>query len=174
MTELEDDDTPEDDGVLDPADSLETDDLRADVLDTGIDAGEGYRGSTRYGTTLAEEKRGESLDDLLAEQEPDPAPDLPWVDENQPEDLGRTQQRRAGRLSLPSEDPGSDEELDLVAIEAGVDGGAASAEEAAVHPDRRTAVPVEPRLETAPCPPHPHPAHPPRVRPSRPTLLSEG
>src|SRR5947209_7950322 len=88
----------EDDGVLEPADSLDTDDLTADVLDSGVDAGDGYRGSNRYGTTLAEEERGEVLDDLLAEEEPDAGPDRPWTDEEQPEDVGRTPQPRAGRL----------------------------------------------------------------------------
>ena len=42
------DDLTEDDGVLEPGDTLDND-LRSDVLDTGIDAGEGYRGATRYG-----------------------------------------------------------------------------------------------------------------------------
>ncbi len=138
-------DPAEDDGVLDPSDSLATDDLAADVLDTGVDAGEGYRGATRYGTTFAEEQRGEGLDALLAEEEPEPTDDPPWTDENQPEDLGRTRQPRAGRLVDPEDPedpddlgPASDAdrgvgELDLVAREAGVDGGAASAEEAAVH-----------------------------------------
>ena len=66
------DEPAEDDGVLEPSDSLDGDDLTADVLDTGIDAGEGYRGATRYGTTAEEERRGESLDQLLAEEEPEP------------------------------------------------------------------------------------------------------
>ena len=84
---LEDGRTLEDEGIVEPADSLDTDDLAADVLDTGVDAGDGYRASTRYGTTLAEEERGESLDDLLAEEEPEPSVDAPWTDENQPEDV---------------------------------------------------------------------------------------
>jgi uncharacterized protein DUF5709 len=137
-------DPAEDDGVLDPSDSLTTDDLAADVLDTGVDAGEAYRGATRYGTTLAEEQRGEGLDALLAEEEPEPDDDPVWTDENQPEDLGRTRQPRAGRLVDADDPDGLDAgfdadadaglgELDLVAREAGVDGGAASAEESAVH-----------------------------------------
>ena len=125
----------EDDGVLEPADSLETDDLTSDVLDTGVDAGDGYLGSNRYGTTWEEEERGEGLDDLLAEEEPEAAPDQSWTDEEQPDDVGGTQQPRAGRLRFLDEDEelGAVREADLVATDVGTDGGAASAEEAAVH-----------------------------------------
>ncbi|MFH8873809.1 hypothetical protein [Streptomyces griseus] len=41
----------EDDGVLDPADSLENDDLDEDPLERGIITADGYRGATGYGTT---------------------------------------------------------------------------------------------------------------------------
>jgi hypothetical protein len=130
---LESEDVVEDEGVLDPSDTLETDDLDADVLDTGVDAGDGYRGSDRYGTTLTEQERGESFDDLLAEQEPDAPPDQRWTDEEQPEDVGGTREPRAGRLRYRDEDPEPVEEADLVATDVGIDGGGASAEEAAVH-----------------------------------------
>jgi hypothetical protein len=123
----------EDDGVLEPADSLETDDLSADVLDTGVDAGEGYRGATKFGTTGEEERQGESLDQLLAEEEPDVSPDEPWSDEDEPRDDEGTTEPRAGRLVAPDEGAHGDEETDAVATEVGIDGGAASAEEAAVH-----------------------------------------
>jgi hypothetical protein len=123
----------EDDGVLEPADSLETDDLEADVLDTGIDAGEGYRGATRFGTTPEEERRGESLDQLLGEEEPDAAADDAWTDEDDPRDDDRTQDPRSGRLVAPDEGAHGDAEADSVATDVGVDGGAAGAEEAAVH-----------------------------------------
>src|SRR4051812_29944051 len=78
------DDGVEDDGVIEPADSLEGDDPTADLLDVGVDAGEGYRGATRYGVTADEEERGESLDQLLAEEEPDPTDDDAWEDEDVP------------------------------------------------------------------------------------------
>jgi hypothetical protein len=92
-------DTPgEDDGVLSFSDSLLSDDLDADVLDTGVDAGSGYRGATAYGTTAAEEARGESLADHLAEEEPDQQPDLPWTDEDEPTDDGNVALPRSGRL----------------------------------------------------------------------------
>jgi hypothetical protein len=124
----------EDDGVLEPSDSLETDDLASDPLDTGIDAGDGYRGATRFGTTFNEEARGESLDGLLAEEEPDSSgDDAEWTDEEQPRDDDRTAEPRTGRLLAEDEGAHGDGDKDLVAFDVGIDGGAASAEEAAVH-----------------------------------------
>jgi len=128
-----DDLNDEDDGVLDPADSLESDDLLSDPLDTGIDAGEGYRGSTRFGTTSTEEARGESLDQLLAEEEPDTVDDAEWTDEEQPRDDDRSPEPRSGRLVAEDEGAHGDKDKDLVAFDVGIDSGAASAEEAAVH-----------------------------------------
>ena len=123
----------EDDGVLEPSDSLDSDDLRSDVLDTGIDAGEGYRGANRFGTTAEEERRGESLDQLLAEEEPDVAADGEWTDEDDPSDDDHPSDPRSGRLVAPDEGAHTDEEKDVVASDVGIDGGGASAEEAAVH-----------------------------------------
>jgi hypothetical protein len=127
------DEPAEDDGVLEPSDSLDGDDLTADVLDTGIDAGEGYRGATRYGTTADEERHGESLDQLLAEEEPEVTGDAEWTDEDDPQDDDHTPEARSGRLVAPDEGAHGDDEGDLVASDVGVDGGAAGAEEAAVH-----------------------------------------
>jgi uncharacterized protein DUF5709 len=122
----------EDDGVLEPADSLDDDDLSADPLDTGIAAGDRYTAANRFGTTADEERRGESLDQLLAEEEPDVAPDAEWTDEEQPSDEG-TAAPRAGRLVAPDEGAHVDKESDSVAYDVGIDGGGAGAEEAAVH-----------------------------------------
>ena len=127
------DEPAEDDGVLEPSDSLDGDDLTADVLDTGIDAGEGYRGATRFGTTAEEERRGESLDQLLAEEEPEATTDDEWTDEDNPRDDDHTTEPRSGRLVAPDEGAHGDEESDAVALDVGIDGGAAGAEEAAVH-----------------------------------------
>jgi hypothetical protein len=127
------DEPAEDDGVLEPSDSLDGDDLTADVLDTGVDAGEGYRGANRFGTTAEEERQGESLDQLLAEEEPEPAVDDEWTDEDSPRDDDHTSDPRSGRLVAPDEGAHGDEESDAVASDVGIDGGAAGAEEAAVH-----------------------------------------
>jgi hypothetical protein len=133
MSEQDYEEVSEDNGVLAPADSLETDDVRADVLDTGVDAGEGYRGATRHGTTWEEERRGESLDQLLAEEEPDQAVDGQWTDEDMPSDEDRTPFPRSGRLVAPDEGNHPDLDGQAVASDAGIDGGGAAAEEAAMH-----------------------------------------
>jgi len=127
------DEVLEDDGVLEPSDTLEDDDLRADVLDTGIDAGEGYRGATRWGTTAEEERRGGSLDQLLAEEEPDAVADDDWTDEDDPRDDDHVPSPRSGRLVAPDEGAHGDDEADVVALDVGIDGGGAGAEEAAIH-----------------------------------------
>jgi len=126
-------DDVEDDGVLDTADSLESDDVRSDVLDRGIDAGDRYRASDRFGTTAEEQSRGESLDQLLAEEEPDVNAGFDDEDEDAPADLGSSPQTRAGRLVEPDEGAHEDEDAEVYATDAGVDGAGASAEEAAVH-----------------------------------------
>src|SRR6266536_2107713 len=70
--ELEDAE-PEDDGTLDAADTLEGD-PGDDPLDQGIVPPDRWSAGQRYGTTAAEERAGESLDQLLAEEEPDVDP----------------------------------------------------------------------------------------------------
>src|ERR1700678_4268453 len=114
----------DDEGVLDPSDTLEgePDD---DPLDPGIIPADRWSAGERFGTTAAEEEAGESLDQLLAEEEPDVDPYA--------EGDGYAQDPRAGRLVAENEGTGKDEEPDLVAKDVGVDAGAASAEEAAVH-----------------------------------------
>ena len=149
MTEPDYDGTSEDDGVLQPSDTLESDDMRADVLDTGIDAGEGYRGAPRFGTTWAEERRGEGLDALLAQEEPDTPLDEPWTDEDAPTDDGRPGLPRTGRLLGPTVGLAPGDESEAVAFDVGIDGGGATAEEAAMHltDDPPFHLPVDPRAE---------------------------
>lgn len=68
-------DTPGDDGVLEPDDTLSTDDLEDDPLDTGIEPPDHYGASNWFGVTEAEARRGETLDQLLEEEEQDPDAD---------------------------------------------------------------------------------------------------
>jgi hypothetical protein len=105
----------------------------------------------RYGTTAEEQQRGESLDQLLAKEEPDTGDGddddaLPadaageYADD---EDVGDEDvdglllddgpDPRAGRLVAGDEGAHPPSEADVVASDAGIDGGAATAEEAAVH-----------------------------------------
>jgi hypothetical protein len=118
------------------------------VFDAGYSPPEKPRGMTRFGTTAEEELEGESLDQRLAQEEPDPnlASDLEAspndenvdsVDNNRIEDedlsYAEVGETRAGRLVDPDEGLGSDTEKDLVGNDVGIDYGAASAEEAAIH-----------------------------------------
>ncbi|GAA3193305.1 hypothetical protein [Actinocorallia longicatena] len=60
------------DGGLDPADSLSTDDLSADELDEGISPPDRWSAGQGFGDTADEQREGESFDQLLHEEEPDP------------------------------------------------------------------------------------------------------
>jgi hypothetical protein len=122
----------DDDGTLDASDTLDGD-PGDDPLDQGIVPPDRWSAGEGFGTTLAEERAGESLDQLLAEEEPDVDPyaeaelhaDDPLADDEQ--------EPRAGRLVAEDEGAHPDVEPDLVARDVGIDGGAATAEEAAVH-----------------------------------------
>jgi len=129
-SDLEENDL-EDDGILDASDTLDGD-VGDDPLDTGIIPPDRWSAGEGFGTTLAEERQGESLDQLLAEEEPDLDP---YADADLPQDgpLAEEPERRAGRLVADDEGAHSDTEPDLVAHDVGIDAGAATAEEAAVH-----------------------------------------
>lgn len=137
----------EDYEVRDTSETLD-DDAVSDPLDTGVAPPQHWSAGMRFGTTAEEEERGESLDQLLAEEEPDQDVDS---DDELPESFGKDEEEdeaeeyvdglllddgedpRAGRLVAEDEGAHSSSEADLVARDAGIDGGAASAEEAAVH-----------------------------------------
>lgn len=106
----------------DPLDSLEGN-PGDDPLDRGVAPPQRWSAGMRFGTTAQEQEEGESLDQHLSEEEPD-------IDA-EPDDDGRDP--RAGRLVAEDEGSHPAREADLVAQDAGVDGGAATAEEAAVH-----------------------------------------
>ncbi|GAA2581596.1 DUF5709 domain-containing protein [Winogradskya consettensis] len=126
-------DAVEDDGVLDSKDTLD-DNRVGDPLDVGYEPADAYAGADRFGTTAAEARQGESLDQLLSEEEPDIDP---YADDDTDEDelirRGDDSEPRSGRLIADDEGLGPDEEADSVAYDAGIDSGAASAEEAAIH-----------------------------------------
>lgn len=121
----------EDDGTLDASDTLEGD-PGDDPLDTGIAPPDRWSAGEGFGNTPAEERQGESLDQLLAEEEPDIDP---YAEEDLADDAvpGDAQDARSGRLVAEDEGAHRDTESDLVARDVGIDGGAAGAEEAAVH-----------------------------------------
>ncbi|WP_396932307.1 DUF5709 domain-containing protein [Mycolicibacterium sp.] len=127
----------EDDNQLQPEDTL-VDRGVDDILDEGISPPE-----RPVARTNLDHPGKETLDELLAEEEPDPIsrignvldelngvqqPDEPEYPED--DEVGR---RRSGRLVAPDEGFGEDDESELIAEDVGIDGGAASAEEAAMH-----------------------------------------
>jgi len=127
----------DDDNQLQPEDTL-VDRGVDDILDEGISPPE-----RPYARTVLDHPGPETLDELLAEEEPDPLSRLGNVldelngddpdDEDEfPEDdeVGRA---RSGRLVAPNEGFGEDDDSELFASDVGIDGGAASAEEAAMH-----------------------------------------
>jgi Family of unknown function (DUF5709) len=152
----------------DPADTL-TGEPGDDPLDAGLAPPEHWSAAMRYGTTANEQEQGESLDQLLAEEEPDVFAKLDAeqseeddADEDDDKDdadyasnadytatddddedvadqdvdgllLDDGPDPRAGRLVAPDEGAHADAEADLVATDVGIDGGGASAEEAALH-----------------------------------------
>ncbi len=143
MTETPDDvpDTSEQLDQIQPEDSL-LDRGTDDVLDEGYSPPEKWSSAERFGNTAEEQLGGESLDERLRQEEPEP--DLRYGDEQDgpsldvpPEDDflddGEVGDERAGRLVDPDEGIGLDEEKDLIGDDVGIDGAGASAEEAAVH-----------------------------------------
>ncbi|MFF6783123.1 DUF5709 domain-containing protein [Streptomyces sp. NPDC012510] len=109
-----------------------------DMLDEGYSPPEKPLGVTKSGTTAAEQHEGESLDDRLRQEVPDvEVPlgdgigDLPGG-EGEPVDP-EAGADRAGRLVAPDEGARTDTTKELVAEDEGIAGGAAGAEEAAMH-----------------------------------------
>jgi len=122
-----------------------------DPLDRGVVPPERWSAGVRFGDTATEQSEGESLDQLLSEEEPDPVLDFD-DDDDEDEDLEDVEDDdeagdedvdglllddgpdpRAGRLVAEDEGAHPNEEEDLVARDVGIDGGGATAEEAAVH-----------------------------------------
>jgi hypothetical protein len=135
--------------VLGASDTLDPGD---DPLDTGVIAPDRWSPAMRFGSTAREQANGESLDQLLAEEEPDipldpddePLPELALDENATEEDVSRyahadSADPRAGRLVTEADIAYEEGDTylmardELIARDVGIDGGAASAEEAAVH-----------------------------------------
>ncbi|WP_075296468.1 MULTISPECIES: DUF5709 domain-containing protein [unclassified Pseudonocardia] len=90
-----------------------------DPLDSGYVPPDRPYGVDDNAVTPAGEREGETLDERLAKEVPDELP----------ADAGD----RSGRLVNATDSPAGEPAVDGAASEVGIDGGAASAEEAAVH-----------------------------------------
>ena len=105
-----------------------------DALDEGYSPPEKPSALLRHG-------EHESLDERLAEEDPEPDPyaepeqedNLTVRDELENLDDGEVGEQRAGRLMDPNQGIGPDVDKDLIGEDVGIDAGAASAEEAAMH-----------------------------------------
>ena len=115
----------DDEDQLQPEDTLDDRGVD-DVLDEGYSPPDREPAHLRHGMTREEQRAGETLDERLAEEEPDIDP---YADDN---DYGEADPR-AGRLVAPDEGFGEDVDKDEIAEDVGLDGAGASAEEAAVH-----------------------------------------
>lgn len=129
---------------VDPENQLEPEDTLierggADILDEGYSPPEQPYGPGAFGPP-------ETLDQRLAEEEPDPTSRVNVMfddaEQQRSDEAERASefppraevgQMRAGRLLAPDRGFGDDTEAELFAQDVGINGGAASAEEAAMH-----------------------------------------
>ena len=137
INDADDTDAQEASSLLEPEDVLE-DDGYGDVLDRGYSPRDTPVAAADWGTTDREEEAGEGLDGRLARDLPDGAADeetdalgdvVGTDGELRDDEVG---DERSGRLA-EGDDGYGDEESELWAEDEGIDGAAASAEEAAVH-----------------------------------------
>jgi hypothetical protein len=113
-------------------DSLVDDRGLDDPLEEGYSPPEKWSAGEGFGTTAYEEAVGESLDQRIAQEEPEADP-YELAEQDSEDSTYEVGEGRAGRLVAEDEGIGEDTEKDLVAEDVGIDGAAASAEEAAVH-----------------------------------------
>jgi len=120
---------------LQPGDTLDDRGVD-DILDEGISPPERPRGVTAKGVTDREQLEGETIDERVAQEEPEV-----WagVEEERDADIldgpvgGEVGDKRTGRLLAPDEGAHEDVDNELFAEDEGIDGAGASAEEAAMH-----------------------------------------
>ncbi|HET8602807.1 MAG TPA: DUF5709 domain-containing protein [Marmoricola sp.] len=119
-------------------DSLVDDRGLDDPLDEGYSPPEKWSAGERYGNTPLEEQLDETLDQRLLQEVPEVDPyeeaaETPLEELEGALPVGEVGDERAGRLVAPDEGLAEDDEAKAIADDVGIDGAAASAEEAAVH-----------------------------------------
>ncbi|MCY7396612.1 MAG: DUF5709 domain-containing protein [Nocardioides sp.] len=125
---VDDEDQPQGDG-----DSLVDNRGLTEPLDEGYSPPEKWSVAEGFGNTPYEEATGESLDQRIAQEEPEPDPyeaaerDVDDLDDGEVGDV------RSGRLVDPAQGVGEDVDQEMIATDVGIDGAGASAEEAAMH-----------------------------------------
>jgi hypothetical protein len=144
-------------GQLQPDETLDDRGV-ADVLDEGFSPPERLRGSTAKGVMAYEALVGETLQERIRQEDPDPDPlvvpnrpvrdadrtepafaeadgELPMYGDDELDDPADqfAGDQRSGRLVAPDQGMGPDDEAEMIGTDVGIDGAAASAEEAAMH-----------------------------------------
>jgi Family of unknown function (DUF5709) len=131
----------------DTQDSLTDNRDLAEPLEEGYSPPEKWSAGQKWGNTPLEEELGETLDMRLEQEIPEPDPYEQAEAEAEPLDgdddriedefdaglVSEVGDERSGRLVAPDEGVREDTDGDLDAADVGIDGSAASAEEAAVH-----------------------------------------
>ena len=115
----------DDETQLQPEDTLEQGGVE-DVLDEGIVTREKWGPGQGFGNTATEQHEGETLEQRIRQEEPDYDPDKDtWTEDVIDDD--QVGDQRSGRLVASSDDD------DRFVQDVGIDGAAATAEEAAMH-----------------------------------------
>lgn len=105
-----------------------------DPLEEGYIPPDHWSAAEGFGNTAAEMRRGETLDQRIKQEEPDAYPEADSDPDDEVLDDHEVGRRRAGRLVDANHGyPGEDRESQLIGEDVGIDGAAASAEEAAMH-----------------------------------------
>lgn len=98
-----------------------------DVLDEGYTAPEQWSPAQGFGNTAEEMRQGETINQRIKQEQTEKKPsNVPWNASKEDREVGR---ERAGRL-MAVQGPGGEHTL---GTDVGFSGGAASAEEAAMH-----------------------------------------
>ncbi|HHV21981.1 MAG TPA: hypothetical protein GXZ30_10675 [Propionibacterium sp.] len=102
----------------------------SDPMEEGYIPPDDWSVAEGFGNTAAEMRQGETLEMRIKQEMPETEPQ----DEGEYLDDKEVGHRRAGRLVDANQGyPGEDTEPQLIGIDVGIDGAAASAEEAAMH-----------------------------------------
>src|SRR5215213_11494181 len=112
---VDDEDQPQGEG-----DSMSDDRGLTEPLDEGYSPPEKWSVAEGYGNTPLEEELGETLDQRIAQEEPEPDPYA--EDDTENLDDGEVGDARAGRLIAPDEGAHEDEDPEMYAEDAGIDG----------------------------------------------------
>jgi len=129
-----------DPAALNSAEDLDEDRIRADPLEAGMDPPEHWSGVTKYGMTPWEQAHPRGLGDRIAEENPDPAAQVPsgidaHAGEGTDQDTGEAPEQPVQLEPVAGDGPPVDTEPDQVGVDAG-SAPAAGPEQAALHVER--------------------------------------